>query len=279
MAERRFPVTLARETEDANPYIRSTDYAMEQKLDGVRITARLENGKLSAFSRNGTRALLPALIREELKSLVQPHPGTWHFDGELCDDQYHIFDVVENPTGQIDTLPWSERRAVLDRLFYPHQTTSASSLHVRATNWLVRPSDKSCWMEMLLDEGAEGAIFKNINSKYSGKRTGLWLKFKFTKTIDVVVVKLQRGGKEESMDIGLYEGEKMWLVGGCRILPQFLGHVKVGDVVEVRYLYATDNRKLYQPSMIRIRDDKSPTECDFSQMKFTNRATLTPLGG
>jgi hypothetical protein len=42
----------------------------------------------------------------------------------------------------------------------------------------------------------------------------------------------------------------------------------------VRYLYASDDRRLYQPVLLRIRDDKYPTDCQLDQLVFTNRSVV-----
>src|SRR4029077_8246135 len=38
-----------------------------------------------------------------------------------------------------------------------------------------------------------------------------------------------------------------------------------------KYLYASNDRKLYQPSLLRVRDDKPAAQCTIDQLVFTNR--------
>ena len=42
----------------------------------------------------------------------------------------------------------------------------------------------------------------------------------------------------------------------------------VGDVVEVRYLYANRGGALYQATFLGVRDDIDPSECLLSQIKY-----------
>jgi hypothetical protein len=42
----------------------------------------------------------------------------------------------------------------------------------------------------------------------------------------------------------------------------------------VRYLYASDEGLLYQPTMLRIRTDKSPGECTVDQLQYTDRSII-----
>ena len=42
----------------------------------------------------------------------------------------------------------------------------------------------------------------------------------------------------------------------------------VGSLVEVRYLYATAGRQLYQPVYLWLRTDLGEKECRLEQLKF-----------
>ena len=53
--------------------------------------------------------------------------------------------------------------------------------------------------------------------------------------------------------------------------------IKVGDVLEVRYLYTGANGRLYQPTILRKRDDKAMQECLTSQLKHVNKEVLDAL--
>jgi hypothetical protein len=53
----------------------------------------------------------------------------------------------------------------------------------------------------------------------------------------------------------------------------------VGDVVTVILLYSTDDNRLYQPTMPKIRLDKAPEECGWDQLDLcrTNKNTVFSL--
>ena len=50
------------------------------------------------------------------------------------------------------------------------------------------------------------------------------------------------------------------------------GDIKVGSVVEAKFLYVTDadNPVLYQPEILRVRADKTADECDLDQFIGTD---------
>jgi hypothetical protein len=62
-------------------------------------------------------------------------------------------------------------------------------------------------------------------------------------------------------------------IGNVTVPNKYADQIAEGGVVQVRYLYATPGRQLYQPTLdpssgsIR-RDDKKPAECLLSQLKY-----------
>jgi len=43
---------------------------------------------------------------------------------------------------------------------------------------------------------------------------------------------------------------------------------KLGEIIEVRYLYAYKGGSLYQPTFLEVRDDIERAECLMGQLKF-----------
>lgn len=43
---------------------------------------------------------------------------------------------------------------------------------------------------------------------------------------------------------------------------------KVGDIIEVRYLYAYKGGSLYQPTFLEVRTDMQIADCDIAQLKY-----------
>ena len=60
-----------------------------------------------------------------------------------------------------------------------------------------------------------------------------------------------------------------WRSVGNVTVPANQNVPQLGDVVEVRYLYAAQvGGALYQPVLLGVRDDVEPTECVVAQLKF-----------
>lgn len=247
-------------------------WTLEQKMDGHRVLLQVETGgKITAYNRRGEVRDIPAKLRERLTAIHADLRGTLVYDGELMDGYYAVFDLIDMPKINIRKYPHHARRGVLEEII---RGNFAEADELRLVPIARTPAEKQAMFEACQDK--EGVIFKSRNSLYVQRRSLSWIKHKFVKTCDVVVMGLNRKGKAESMTIGLYdEHGSLRETGGCRILPRFAGQIDLGDVVEVRYLYATEDNKLYQPVLVHLRPDKKPEECGLWQTVRTNKQLVS----
>jgi bifunctional non-homologous end joining protein LigD len=110
-------------------------------------------------------------------------------------------------------------------------------------------------------------VFKQLEAPYTSGRPssgGPQLKQKFCASLSAVVSKLNA---QRSVEIRLL-GKDGWLTAGNVTIPPNHRLPTVGQVVEVRYLYATEAGILYQPVYRGERDDVDPTDCMVAQLKF-----------
>jgi ATP-dependent DNA ligase len=111
--------------------------------------------------------------------------------------------------------------------------------------------------------GGEGIVLKKLDAPYHvGRRTRDVLKVKHLKTVDAVIVERDRDGAK-NMVLALYQGTKLVEIGACSAIGK--GEPPVGSVVEVCFLYWTGER-VYQPRMMRVREDKHPMDCEWRQL-------------
>jgi len=75
-----------------------------------------------------------------------------------------------------------------------------------------------------------------------------------------------RENGKDSVTLGLLENGAWVMIGRATAIG--LGPYQVGDLVEVRYLYATEGRQLYQPCLLGKRDDITESECVVGQLVF-----------
>ena len=143
-------------------------------------------------------------------------------------------------------------------------------------------------------------MVKDLQAPYEeGKRVKHSVKVKFVKTADVIVTKVTRDRNEAGREVGSFyfgayrechdttyhnpgatescptcmgTGWEFKDLGSCSAIGK--PETKVGDVIEVAYLYRPDNGALVQPRMMRVRDDKDPIDCTFDQFPTYSKAVL-----
>jgi bifunctional non-homologous end joining protein LigD len=259
------------EMRSVNRYLEDDNWWAQQKLDGDRLVVHVVNGKVSALNRDGQPRSLPvpaAVLRQ-----FAAFPDEWVFDGELmATGEYLMFDLPFAASLVRPEHPYSFRFEVLERLYSgpvwqpdrclrllpPARTTPA----------------KRTLLAQLRARGAEGLVLRHVDGSYRpGKRSDRALKAKFLHTADVIVDEVGVEGRN-NCTFRLFRSGELVPAGSCSLEAR--PRVRPGDVIEVRYLYASDTGLLYQPVMMRVRRDKSPIECDVDQLQFTDR-TVVPI--
>jgi bifunctional non-homologous end joining protein LigD len=246
-------------------YVVDDEWVMEQKLDGHRIMliSSLDGGT-TFLTRNGTEYTKGVPAALHLHGL----PPGFIVDGELVNGVLWIFDVI-HLNGHLESLPLEERRKVLNNV--------PETAVLRRIPQAVGTAEKERLLMQAASHGYEGVILKKLSSPYErNRRSPNWLKAKFVVTADVIVLSVGDDGKE-SASLGAVDGQKVVEVGRCSLIGK--PAVVPGDVVEVRYLYANDPAKprLYQPTLLKVRDDKTPPECLIDQLRFTNKTVMEAL--
>ncbi len=247
------------------------DLCVEQKFDGKRLLAHVVDREVTGYNRKGNQTTVPVSVAAAFDN--KGFADEWLFDGEImANGQYVIFDVLMAKGNDLIPRPQGYRRELLEMV----------GEKINNSNIIIPPIRKGRFIESFvqecLDHKAEGVIFKDVTAPYRpGKRSRNFLKYKFTKSIDVVVIETFRKGKDQAVTVGLYrETDAIPIeVGGCKLPEHMVGLVEEGDVLEIEYLYGTVDHHLYQPVFLRLRDDKDPSECVLTQLIQTNKEVMT----
>jgi bifunctional non-homologous end joining protein LigD len=173
------------------------DWIFEDKYDGFRMVAKIEDGKVTLYSRNGkiishnyievAKALegvkADAVIDGELVALDKN--GVSHFqllqnalrhEAKLL---YCTFDLMFCDGEDLRGLTLLKRKKRLKEILPSHKLI-AFSRH--------RKADGTKFFEEAERKGLEGIMAKRADSKYlSGARTDNWLKIKTSKRQEVVI--------------------------------------------------------------------------------------------
>jgi ATP-dependent DNA ligase len=208
---------------------------------------------------------------------------------------YVAFDLLADGQRSLLELSCDERRGALEALLSGEQFAGAP---IELMPTVASAAEAAVWLQ-----GAEGAIAKDRTAPYRpGERKGM-AKVKRVRTIDAVLVGW-RPGKEEgtvgALILGLYDdGGELRVVGHCsglsatekRRLVGFLAPYESGErgsadpsrwsagkdlewiglrpelVVEIDFDHVSAGRIRHGAKLRRWREDRSPEECSYEQLR------------
>jgi len=295
------------------------EYAYEVKLDGFRAIAFVDGDDVYLQSR-GSKPLqryFPELMfpagryvldgeivirdedgREQFDSLQQRiHPAESRIAllSREIPATYVAFDLLAYADESLLDLPFSERRAALERLLADPGFAGAPIEPMPSTT---DPARAEAWLRE-----AEGAIAKRLAAPYApGKRTGMF-KVKRVRTIDAVVTGWRPGKEPDTVGaliLALYDGPELRVVGHCsgltaaekRRLVSFLAPFQTGErgsadpsrwssgrdlewvalrpelVVEIDFDHVSAGRIRHGAKLRRWREDKPARECTYDQLQL-----------
>jgi bifunctional non-homologous end joining protein LigD len=202
-----------------------SEWAYEMKWDGYRAIATVRDGEVSLRSRNG---LDMTATYPELAAIPDAVEGDAVLDGEIValdakgrpdfgllqrhevPVRYFVFDALELDGDSLTALPYTERRARLDRA-------------VGENDALAVPPDAGGDLAKALATsrrlGLEGVMAKKRDSRYRvGRRSRDWIKLKHVSSQEVVVAgwKPGKGNRSDtvgSLLLGVHEDGELRYVG------------------------------------------------------------------
>ena len=293
------------------------DYSYEIKLDGFRCIAFVDGSEIFLQSRNGKplgryfpELTLPSgryvldgeiVVRdadghEDFDALGQRiHPAVSRIERLAAETPavYVAFDLLAHEQDSLLELPFSERRAALEKLLEGEAFARAP---VELMETVATAEQAGKWLEH-----AEGAIAKERSAPYRpGERKGM-AKVKRVRTIDAVVVGWRPGKEPDTVGaliLGLYDGPELRVVGHCsglsaaekKRLVGFLAPYESGErgsadpsrwsagkdlewvalrpelVLEIDFDHVSAGRIRHGAKLRRWRDDKAARECVFDQL-------------
>ncbi len=199
---------------------------------------------------------------------------------------YYAFDLLAFEDFDLRPLPLTARKDVLRRLLPPAGPIPFLE-HF--------PTDGERLFQQVQQMGLEGVVAKREDAAYQQGRSGAWLKIRSDRTGDFVVVGYTLPGGTRvgfgALHLGEFADGRMTYVGrvGTGFSDELLTELRhqldalscdgaacevphsPGDddrwvrpelVAEIRYKEWTEQALLRHPVFLRLRDDKSPTECE-----------------
>lgn len=254
-----------------DPYLSDPRWTAEQKLDGHRRLIRIENDQVRSANRRGELITTDAPLIDAFGHMS----GEWIFDGEWLNSTFWLFDMPYALGRVTPDTPRDARRTALQAIY---ERVWDGNPTVRLLDVARSAAEKRALLQWCRDNNAEGVVLKLAQAPYRpGKRIPEMLKVKFTETADCFIMEVGRQGKS-SCSIGLLHNGVEVEVGAIKMSDRDLATANKYDVVEVKYLYTTNDLRLYGPAVfLHFRTDKHASECNTDQLKFVNKSVRTSL--
>ncbi len=272
-----FDVQLANKYFDKPEFVEGKQFAITTKIDGGRIIAIKENGKVSFFTRAGQ--VYEGLVDLE-SEMLRLLPDNICLDGEITlldrgtlsskeayketmkivrtkDKEKHgikmlVFDCmpISDFKSQTSSFTYLQRRQMLDCMtaFYEGATEYFELLPI-----LYLGDDTSKITEILdaeIDKGEEGIMINICDAPYEFKRTNNLLKCKKMQTFDLGVVGVEEGEGRLAGTLGAikvrYKNGNVVKVGSgfsdeMRALIWRNPESYIGQIAEIQYFEETTN--------------------------------------
>ena len=294
--------------------LKSRDYIFEPKLDGTRAMAIKEDGEIKLINRRGynIRRRYPELnIESSLdcnRCMVDGEIIVYNSQGlpdfhllqsrdlvdsttdikiraELYPATYVIFDILEKDSEDLRSMPLLKRKEILHRVVREGERIQIIPF---------TEDGEKLW-EIVKKLNIEGVMAKKKDSPYKEGRHSYWLKIKYFKTVDAIIVGYTpgKGIRENTFGallLALNSPRGLSFIGKVgtgfddELSRYILSRVKKSNcpvvnppeykvvwvrpelVCEVQYLEVTKDLKLRAPSFKRLRFDKNPEDCTIENL-------------
>ncbi len=233
-------------------------YWMEEKFDGKRMLLRKEGQNVVGINRKGLVVALP----QPLIMAAQKYDESFLLDGECVGETLHVFDLLLLNGEKMVGLAMCERRHTLEELL---QIDDPHLLLVETEKSVAGKAEKFTYFKAMRKEGV---VFKRYNAPYAPGRPANgsgWFKHKFVTSGSFIVSRVN--ADRRSVGLEVFEERKRIGVGNVTI-PVNAEVPIVGDIIEVRYLYAYRGGSLFQPVYLGPRDDLSLLDCTVRELKY-----------
>ena len=232
---------------------------MQEKFDARRLLLLKQGIAVRGINRKGLFVGIPESIHKYALRI----DGDFLIDGEAIGERYYPFDLLNRNGEDLRHLPYGAR---LENLAIITECLDSDAIQIVTT--CMTPEEKRTLLVGLKRSNAEGVVFKHREAPYTAGRPntgGNQLKCKFYATASFIVVAIN---KQRSVLLTLMQDGEQVPAGNVTV-PANQTIPTVGQIVEVRYLYAfKESGSVYQPVYLGRREDVDAEACTATQLKY-----------
>lgn len=264
--EEMLPQLLTEAAEaDAERFITDDDYCAQEKLDGRNKSLRRHGSFVTSTNKKGQQVPTPLDVARAAVQIGR----NFIVQAEHVGDVFYVHNITSLEGDDYAEWTYTNRMAVVTKLF-PYKDAPIVAVETARTT-----QEKRDLFLRLKRENKEGIVFKKKYAPFRVGYTDSQFKIKFWASLSARVKRLWADGKS-SIEVELLNPSGAWVTAGnVTVLKRgLIDTLKVGDVVEVKYLYALKSTGiLYQPSPCMTgdtfkRDDVGWHECITKQLKL-----------
>lgn len=241
------------------------ELAVQVKYDGERRIVIVSPTEIYGSNRRGLKVPLLPEIQNELAHLRSTLDiELLVLDAEDMGNALVIFDVL----AYNDDLRNAPFRGRADYLVNLEESNRSSQLLLAHPTYLRQTNQILALADVAEKGNEEGIVLRDPNARYEAGRPNSWgpcLKIKFYATATCWVGNIHP--TKRSIALMLQDKEEAIDVGNCTIPPNYK-IPSLGDLVEIKYLYAYPGGSLYQPQYKGVRTDLERKDACISQLKF-----------
>lgn len=258
--------------QQALAYVESPRYLMQIKEDGIRLVIERYMGALYGYDRKGQITNIPECVRRGFEQLAASECEDFMLDGELVDGVYIAWDILRVDEEDLRAEPYGTRFDLLTAF------CESAPLTVQVVaSW----EDAAKAAALLAVAGtAEGVCFKDTLAVWQPGRAHQHFKLKFWESATCRVgnkaLRVDKREERHSIALEMLSPGGFWEPMGFVTIPNARELPRVGQFVEVRYLYAQISgipaaAGLYQPVFIMERTDVDSADCGIEQLKWKTK--------
>jgi predicted DNA-binding WGR domain protein len=248
------------------------DWVAQFKYDGDRVVIEVTDGDIRVLNRQGQEKVRN-VGRAHLLPFSALNTGRWVFDGEVVGRTLVLYDLAAATDGAStwvnERTPFSIRytalSAIVEILGIPEVASASADAPVVLAPVASTNTTKDQFLATAVAEQREGIILRHLDGLYEhGRRSTTLVKHKLIKDADVIITSLH--GTKSSATLAVHDTNGALVeVGSVSTIGK--GEVLVGDVWVVTFLYVTnpEHPHLFQPRLVRKRNDKSAITCTIDQ--------------